>query len=134
MSALNALIYKYTSIDKLKDKFQECREKYGHEAPTSKFLDSLQANMKKLYCAYNQAIFSFNHTSTQRSEGFNDRVKSKKDMISFLTNTNLVLLHCHINRLSIETDAKCAKALAKIRQDKKRQAPVYAVKLIPLSS
>ena len=46
-------------------------------------------------------------------------------MISFLTNTNLVSLHDHINRLSIETDAKCVKALVKIRQEEKRWAPVY---------
>jgi len=46
-------------------------------------------------------------------------------MISWLTNTDLVSLHDHIDRLSIETDAKCVKALAKIRQDKKRWAPVY---------
>ena len=46
-------------------------------------------------------------------------------MLSFLTNTNLVSLHDHINRLSIETDAKCVKALVKIRQDEKRRALVY---------
>ena len=42
-----------------------------------------------------------------------------------LTNTDLVTLHDHVNRLSIETDAKCVKALAKIRQNEKRWAPVY---------
>ena len=111
MSALNALIYRYTSIDKLEEKFQECREKYGHVAATDKILNSLQGNMKKLCRAYTQSIFSFNHTSTQRSEEFNDRVKSKKDMILFLTNTNLASLHDHINRLSIETDASVLKPL-----------------------
>ena len=81
--------------------------------------------MKKLCCAYTQAIFSFNHTSTQQSEGFNDRVKDKKDMIPFLTNTNLASLHNHINRLSVKTDAKCVKALVKICQEDKRCSPVY---------
>ena len=76
--------------------------------------------MKKLCRAYTQAIFSFNHTSTQRSKGFNDRVKDKKDMIPFLINTNLVSLHDHNNRLSVKTDAKCVKALVKIRQEDKR--------------
>ena len=125
MCALNALIYRYTSIEKLEEKFEECRVKYGHVAATAKFLKSLQGNKKKLCRAYTQYIFSFNHTSTQRSEGFNDRIKGKKDMIAFLTNANLVSLHDHIYRLSIETDAKCVKELVKIRKADKRWAPVY---------
>ena len=76
--------------------------------------------MKKLRHAYTQAIFSFNHTTTQRSEGFNDKIKGKKDLIAMLPNADLVTLHNHIVRLSIETDAKYVKIHAKICQDKKR--------------
>ena len=77
MSDLNALIYRYTSVNKLEEKFTECKIKYGHVQATAKFLDSLEENKKKLCRAYTQYIFSANHTTTQRGEGYNDLIKGK---------------------------------------------------------
>ena len=42
-----------------------------------------------------------------------------------LAGADLVTLHEHLHRLSMETDTKCAKALSKIRQNEKRWAPGY---------
>ena len=77
MSDLNALIYTYTSLDTLEDKFTECRTNYGHVPATAKFLDSLEENKKKLCRAYTQDIFSANHSTTQRGEGYTDLIKGK---------------------------------------------------------
>ena len=77
MSDHNALIYCYTSVEKLEEKFTECKRKYGHVRATAKFLDSLEDNKKKLCRAYTQDIFSANHSTTQRGEGYNDLIKGK---------------------------------------------------------
>ena len=46
-----------------------------------------------------------------------------------LAGADLVTLHDHLHRLSMETDAKCTKILVKIRQNNKRWAPAYELEV-----
>ena len=125
MADLNALIYKYTSTKVWEDKFGQLRSNYSDQIAVSKFLASLWDNKEKLCRAWTQHVFSFNHTTTQRGEGYNDRIKGHRDLITMLTNANLVKLHDHINTITLQTDQKAMDQLATIRQQGKRWSPLY---------
>ncbi len=75
MKDINSLIFKCTSIDELDEKFELFKQKYIRNPPSVKFLESLQKNKELLCRAHTQACFSYNHTTTQRGEGYNDRLK-----------------------------------------------------------
>ena len=121
----NALIWGHSSIKKLEDAFVACRQKYGHLKPAAKYIDSIEAERQKICRAYTQYIFSLNHTTTQRGEGYNDVIKGHKDLITMLANADLITLHDHLIRLSLETDAKIIKILAKLRRQEKRWSDTY---------
>lgn len=122
---LNALIYGFSSVKELEAAFVACRRKYGHLKPAAKFIDAIETDRHKLCRAYTQYIFSLNHTSTQRGEGFNDVIKGHKDLIPMLANADLVTLHDHLFRLALETDATIIKILAKLRKREKRWSDIY---------
>ena len=121
---LNALIYGFASVKELEAAFVACRRKYGHLKPAAKFIDAIETDRHKLCRAYTQYIFSLNHTSTQRGEGFNDVIKGHKDLIPMLANADLVTLYDHLFRLALETDATIIKILAKLRKREKRWSDI----------
>lgn len=71
---LSALIFRHQNVQELSEKFNECRSKYGDKPQAKKFIGTLKDKNKKekLCLAYTQWMFCFNHTSTQRGEGYND--------------------------------------------------------------
>lgn len=125
MRDLNALIFKYTSQTELEKKFEECRVTYAQNAATIKFLDSLEENKKMLCRAYTQGVYTYNHTTTQRGEGFNDRLKGHGTLKAKLSDASL---HTGVGRLDAvvhDTFDKALEKLKKIRLDNARVAPCY---------
>ena len=125
MRDLNALIFKFTSRTELDGKFDEYRQTYAQNAPTIKFLDSLEDNKKMLCRAYTQDVYTYNHTTTQRGEGFNDRLKGHGTLKDKLSDASL---HTAVNRLDavvMDTFDKSLEILKKARLDNARVAPCY---------
>lgn len=122
---LSALIFGHKSVDELEAKFIECREKYGHKSHALKFINSLEANAQKLCIAHTQWLFSFNHTSTQRGEGYNDRLKGHADLKAMLSQADLVTLHDRVKEIEVDVSLKVVKLLMKRRRANKRYAQVY---------
>ena len=96
---LNALVYGYKTIAELEEKIEECREKYGHLPNTEKYIDKIDQDKKKICRAYTQEFMTYNHTTTARGEGFNDRIKGHRDLIPMLADADLLKLHDHLIRL-----------------------------------
>jgi hypothetical protein len=125
MRDLNALIFNYTSKTELDGKFDEYRQTYAQNAPTIKFLDSLEENKKMLCRAYTQDVYTYNHTTTQRGEGFNDRLKGHGTLKDKLSDASL---HTAVNRLDavvMDTFDKSLEILKKARLNNARVAPCY---------
>lgn len=122
---LTALIFRHKSIDELNENIQLCREKYGMKQQASDFLDRIEEKAPKVCIAYTQQFFSFNHTSTQRGEGYNDRLKGHADLKSMLSDADLVTLHSHVKAIEIDVGGKVLKILMKCRREEKRVAPIY---------
>ena len=124
MRDLNALIFKYTSQAELDGKFDEYRQTYAQNAPTIKLLDSLEENKKMLCRAYTQDVYTYNHTTTQRGEGFNDRLKGHGTLKDKLSDASL---HTAVNRLDAvvhDTFDKSLEILKTVRLNNAR-APCY---------
>lgn len=122
---LTALIFRYKSVDELKKHILMCREKYGTQPQALSFLDRIEEKANKLCIAYTQWYFSFNHTSTQRGEGYNDRLKGHADLKAMLSDADLVTLHNHVKAIEIDVGGKVLKILMKCRREEKRVAPIY---------
>lgn len=114
-SDLSKLVYTYKKIDQLEAKIQECRQKYGHLPNTEKYIDKIDQDKEKICRAYTQNIMTYNHTTTARGEGFNDRIKGHRDLIPMLAEADLLKLHDHLTRLVNETEATIIKVLVKLR-------------------
>jgi len=134
---LNALIFKHTSVKVLEEKFEECCSKYGRSSAALKFLDSLHENREKLCRAFTQAIFSFNHTTTQRGEGWNDKFKGHGSLKHILSGASLPELIDRADAVVVDTSNKSLKCLVKVRENEERVSPSYkaeATKSLELSA
>ena len=125
MSDINPLIFKCTSIDELDEKFEQFKLKYGCNAPSLKYLESLQKNKELLCRAHTQACFSYNHTTTQTGEGYNDRLKGHGTLKSALSDASLPTLIDRIDAIALDTNHKSIDTLAKVRINNERVTPAY---------
>lgn len=125
MRDLNALIFKYTSVSALEAAFEDCRCKYGHSAATSKMIESLNDIKQKLCRAYTQNLFSYNHTSTQRGESFNDTLKGHGHLKAQLSDASLPVLIDRLDAIALDKNNKALDVLTKVRQDDERVTPSY---------
>ena len=129
MRDLNAFIFKYTSVSVLEAKFAEARTKYAHCAATLKLIDSLYGKKEKLCRAFTQAIFSYNHTTTQRGEGFNDIIKGHASLKAKLSDATLIELIDRFDAIIADAFNKSLNSLTKIRQNDERVAPSYTAEV-----
>lgn len=125
MRDLNAFIFKYTSVSVMEEKFDEARQKYGHCAATLKFIDSLYEKKEKLCRAFTQDLFSFNATTTQRGEGYNDRLKGHTSLKAKLSDASLPELIDRFDAITLDTCNKALESLTKVRQNDDRVTESY---------
>jgi hypothetical protein len=85
-----AMIYNVRSADELNSKVTDCLLKYGHRDATKSYISTLFNLKEKLCVAYTQYLFTFLHGSTQRSEGFNNKIKGQTDLKDLLSDFDLV--------------------------------------------
>ncbi|KAK1736959.1 hypothetical protein QTG54_012404 [Skeletonema marinoi] len=122
---LSALIFRHRSIEELNEKISECRSKYGTKPEAMKFIDALEDKKEKVCLAYTQWKFSFNHSSTQRAEGYNDRLKGHADLKAMLSQADLVTMHKHVKAIEVDVSTKVIKMLEKHRRNWERVATIY---------
>ena len=125
MRDLNSLIFKYTVVSVLEEKFEEARRKYSHSESMLKYLKSLEKRKEKICRAFTQANFSFNHTTTQRGEGWNDKLKGHAALKAKLMQATLPELLDHIDAICADASNKALKLLEKVRKDDDRVSPSY---------
>lgn len=126
MSEMNAMLYKVTSKDELSDKFTSCLITYGAHPPAKKYIETLHRLKEKLCRAYTQYTFSMLHTTTQRSEGSNARIKGHNtELKPYLADADLVTLHDRVNVVNLESDKRALQELIGLREENKRWSKLY---------
>ncbi len=119
------VIYDIKDQKELDDKFQSCFEKYGSNEKAVKFFTGVQEEKQSLCRAHTQFIYSFNHTSTGRSEKYNDSYKGHKALHALLSNADLYQVHKRIHHVADPVYIKAKKLLKKQRMQEKRWSAMY---------
>ena len=92
---------------------------------TVTFINTVNELKEYLCRAYTQNIFTFNRTTTQGSESFNDTMKGHKDLKQYLSNADLFALHSRLENIKRRKDMMVKNKLVKLRQSGKRWSNVY---------
>lgn len=79
----------------------------------------------KLCRVHTQFVFRFLHTSTQRSECSNNKIKGHTDLKDMLADADLVTLHEHLMSLSMYNDNKALTELFKLCKSEKQWSESY---------
>jgi hypothetical protein len=115
MKDMYLMIYHISSKEELHIKISACRDKYGHNKKSLDYIKSLDGNKKHLCHAFTQGLFTLTHTATQRSQGFNDKIKGHTSLKDMLSDADLVTLHDHVDTLNRANDKRAMDELAKLR-------------------
>ena len=91
----------------------------------TKFLNSLERNKKLLCRAHTQVYFSYNHTTTQRGEGYNDRLKGHGTLKKVLSDASLPAFIDRVDAIALDTNHKSIDILTKVRTANERVTPAY---------
>lgn len=125
ISDVYALIYKFKYEDELDAKFEQCFEQYSQHEPAIKYITGIQNEKEKLCRVYTQRKFSWNHTSTQRSEKYNDSYKGHRSLQSQLSHADLFMVHRRVEHVGAPVYLKAKKMLKELRRDEKRWSKIY---------
>ena len=119
------MIYDISTKEGLEMKITSCLAKYSHNKKSHNYIKTLAANKNHLCRAYTQQLFTLQHTATQRSEGFNDKIKGHASLKDMLSDADLVTLHDHVDTLNRVNDKKAMDELAKLRNKEMRWSDRY---------
>lgn len=125
MNDMYAMIYDVRSAEELNSKVTECLLKYEHHDAAKSYISTLFNLKEKLCVAYTQYLFTFLHQSTQRSEGFNNKIKGQTDLKDLLSDFDLVELHEHLQHLCLLNDKKAMNYLIKLRKRERQWSDWY---------
>jgi hypothetical protein len=114
MNDMYSMIRHVSSKEELEVKISACIAKYGHNKNSLNYINSLAGIKKHLCRPYTQGLFTLRHTATQRSEGFNDKIKGHASLQDMLSDADLVTLHDHMDTLNRSNNKRAMDELAKL--------------------
>lgn len=120
-----SLIYNVSDKDELESEFKRCLMAYGHQPAAVKFIQGLEKVKEKVCRAHTQYIFSFNRTTTQQGEGFNNTFKGHADLKEMLSDADLYQCHQRLESVKRKADLNAKKMLVRLRKDEKRWSNLY---------